>query len=159
VDLHAALLPVEVLHSAPSVSLVGLDLVAVGTPAHRTVRDRTGPAEEPCASATAVSSAHSCWCIHPEAVDIAAAAAAQLPRPAAGRSILRRPIAHTALGRIHIRHIAHAGCSPRAAGPAAGVLDCNIVAALAAVAAAGSCRTVVGMPLCLQATTLSRESH
>ena len=157
-DLHAALLPVEVLHSAPSVSLAGLDLVAAGTPAHRTVRDRTGPVEEPCASATAVSSAHSCWCIHPEAVDIAAAAA-QLPRLAAGRSILRRPIAHTALGRIHIRRIAHAGCSPRAAGPAAGVLDCNIVAALAAVAAAGSCHTVVGMPLRLQATTLSRESH
>lgn len=147
----------EVLRSVPSVSLAGLDLGVAGTPAHRTFPDRTVPAEAPCAFATAVSSAHSCWCIHVEVVDIAAAA--QLPRLAVGRNILRHPIAHTVLGRIHIRRIARAGCSPPAADPAAVVLGCNIVAALAAVAAAGSCHTAAGMPLCLRATTLSRESH
>ena len=158
-NLHAALLVVEVLHSVLLVSLVGLDLVAAGTPVHHTFRGRTVPAEAPCASAIAVSSAHLCWCIHPEVVDIAAAAAAaaQLLRLAAGRSILRHPIAHTALGRIHIRRIARAGCSPRAAGPAA--LGCNIVAVLVAVAVAGSCRTVAGMPLRLRATTSSRDNH
>lgn len=157
VNHRAALLPVEVLHSVPSVSLADLDLVAAGRLDHRTFDDHTVPAGALCVSVTAVSSVHSCWRILLEAVDTAAAA--QLPHPVAGCSTLRHPIAHIALDRIHSRRIARAGCSPRAAGPAAGVLGCNIVAVLAAVAVAGSHRTVAGMPLRLRVTTLSRKSH
>jgi hypothetical protein len=131
--------------------------VAAGSLAHRTFADRTVPAGAPCVSVTAVSFVHSCWRTLLEAVDNAAVA--RLPHPVAGYSTLHHPIAHIALGRIHTRRIAEAGCSRRAAGPAAGVLGCNIVAVLAAVAVAGSYRTVAGMPLRLRVTTLSRESH